>query len=157
MGRTHLNREEDDQALLELERAERQNPKLPFLHYYLGLYYLHQHDYEHAVEEFKKDIEIKPDDAYAYDKLGETYALQQQDTEAEKQYRQEALAAIDEEQKIDPEDYTTHLLRSLVLKGMGQREKAKAEFDIYNRMMNAAREEKGDEEIPNPGLTAEPE
>lgn len=59
MGRTHLNREEDDQALLELERAERQNPKLPFLHYYLGLYYLHQHDYEHSVEEFKKDIEIK--------------------------------------------------------------------------------------------------
>ena len=124
--------------------------------------------------------------AFNYDKLGTVYAFQDQDAEAEKSFRQAlrldahlvtsqlglariyqkqekypaALAALAEVDKMSPENYTAHYLRGQVLQRMGQREKAKAEFDTYTHMMNSAREKRGRElsgEIPNPELTKEPE
>lgn len=37
------------------------NPKLPFVHYNLGLAYLNKQDYEHAAAQFQQDILIEPD------------------------------------------------------------------------------------------------
>src|SRR6266704_866177 len=37
MGKAHLNREETEQAIAELERAVALNPSLPFLHFNLGM------------------------------------------------------------------------------------------------------------------------
>ncbi|HKN34173.1 MAG TPA: tetratricopeptide repeat protein [Terriglobales bacterium] len=186
MGKAHLNNEEDDKALAEFARSEKGDPKLPFLHFNIGLAYLHKQDYERAAQEFKQDIALEPDVAFNYDKLGTVYAFQDQDAEAEKSFRQAlrldahlvtsqlglariyqkqekypaALAALAEVDKMSPENYTAHYLRGQVLQRMGQREKAKAEFDTYTHMMNSAREKRGRElsgEIPNPELTKEPE
>jgi hypothetical protein len=43
---------------------------------------------------------------------------------------------------------------------MGERQKAKAEFETYTRMLNTARERRGKElsgEVPDPQLANEPE
>jgi len=72
----------------------------------------------------------------------------------------DALASLSTAEKLDPESYDTHYLRGQILQKMGQREKAKTEFDTYTRMMAAAREKRGKElsgEIPNPELTVEPQ
>jgi Flp pilus assembly protein TadD len=71
-----------------------------------------------------------------------------------------ALKELDAVQKLTPTDYTAHYLRGQILQRLGQREKAKLEFDTYTRMMNAAREKRGKElsgEIPSPDITAEPQ
>jgi len=185
MGKAFINREEDDNAISELEKATRGNPKLPFVHFNLGLVYLHKQDYERAASEFKADIAVEPDVSYSYLRLADVYVQQQNDAAAEKNYRhavrldpklaagylglakvysrqgkyREALSALSAEEKLDPQNYDSHYIRGQILNHMGQREKAKAEFDTYAREMNAAREKRGRElrsDIPTPDLTAEP-
>ena len=87
MGKAHLNREEYDEAITELELAAKGDPSLPFVHFNLGMAYLKKQDLEHAKAEFLKDIAIEPDVTYDYDQLGQVYYLQQQDQEAEKMFR----------------------------------------------------------------------
>jgi tetratricopeptide (TPR) repeat protein len=185
-GKAHLNNEEDDKALAEFRQAAKGDPKLPFLHFNMGLAYLHKQDYKQATQEFKKDIALEPDIAFSYDKLGTVYALEEKDADAEISFHQalrldpylvtsllglakiyhkqgrnlEALTTLDKIEKISPDNYTVHYLRGQVLQRMGQREKARAEFDAYTQMMNTAREKRGRElsgEIPNPELMKEPE
>jgi tetratricopeptide (TPR) repeat protein len=186
MGKAFLNREEDDKAITELERAQQGDPTLPFLHFNLGLAYEHKQDYERAAEEFKKSIAQESDSPYGYEHLGDVDVALQHDDDATKNYvealkldpkmagsllglakiynRQgryhEALARLSAAEKLDPGSYDTHYLRGQILQKMGEREKAKTEFALYTRMMNEAREKRGRElsgEIPNPELTAEPQ
>ena len=42
MGKAHLNREEYDEAIVELESAAKADPKLPFVHFNLGTAYLRE-------------------------------------------------------------------------------------------------------------------
>jgi len=185
-GRAHLNNQEDEKAIAEFDEAEKSDPKLPFLHFYKGLAYLHKQDYESAIRELNADLAVNPDVAFTYDKLGTAYSAQEKDAEAEKSFREalrldprlvnsslglariyqkqekfsQALALLDSVEKLSPQDYTAHYLRGQVLQKMGQRERARVEFETYTRMMNDAREKRGRElsgEIPNPDLTAEPQ
>jgi len=48
MGKAHLNREEYDEAVRELEAAATADPKLPFVHFNLGLAYMHKQQFEEA-------------------------------------------------------------------------------------------------------------
>lgn len=186
MGRAYLNHEEDDQALAEFSEAMKGDATLPYLHYYMGMAYLHKQDFEHAAEQFQQAIAAEPDAAFNYDKLGSAYHSLEKDDLAEENFRRavkldpqlassylglakiyqkkgewpEALKALDMLQKVSPTNYTAHYLRGQVLQRMGQRDKAKVEFDTYTRMMNAAREKRGKElsgEIPSPDITAEPQ
>jgi tetratricopeptide (TPR) repeat protein len=90
MGKAHLNREEYDDAIRELEAAVKANPKLPFVRFNLGLAYLHKQNYEQAKTEFLADVAVDPDTAATYDQLGDVYVLLQEDVLAEKSY----LAAL---------------------------------------------------------------
>src|SRR5205814_8799942 len=69
IGKGHYNRGEYDEALRELESAAQKNPKLPFVHYYLGETYVKKQDYQRARQEFRKDLEIKPHVAFTYEEL----------------------------------------------------------------------------------------
>ena len=186
IGKAHLNNEEYDQAIAEFEKAAGGNPKMPLLHYHLGIAYTHKQNYEAAANEFRQDIAVEPDVAFNYDRLGALYAMQQNDAEAEKNFRRAieldrripsshfglakiylkqkkypaALAALDAAEKLAPADYNIHALRGQVLQQSGQRAKAAAEFAVYTRMLNAAREKREKEmsgEILNPELTSTPE
>src|SRR5581483_6081985 len=79
--------EEDDKAIAELQRAASVKPKLPFVHYNLGMAYLHKQDYERARDEFLKDVAVEPDVAFNYDELGLVHSYLGQDENAERNYR----------------------------------------------------------------------
>ncbi len=150
LGKAFLARGQDPQALLELEQAEKLGPRLPFLHYNLGLVYKRQHDFEKARREFLKDRDIEPDVAYDYDELGTVTAALGDDATAElyfreavrrdarlgtswyglaKIYRQRkkygaALNALEAALKVDPESASVHYLKAQVLLAIGRKEEA---------------------------------
>jgi tetratricopeptide (TPR) repeat protein len=186
IGKAHLNNDEYDEAISEFEKAARANPKMPLLHYHLGVAYTHKQNYEAAANEFRQDIAVEPDVAFNYDRLGVLYAMQQNDAEAENNFRRAialdpripsshfglakiylrqknysaALAALDAAEKLAPDDYNIHAVRGQALQQSGQRAKAAAEFAVYTRMLNAAREKREKEmsgEIRNPELMSTPD
>jgi len=72
----------------ELEAAAQADPKLPFVHFNLGLAYQRKQDLERARAEFKKDLELEPDVAFTYAELGNVESTLQHEDEAAKNYRQ---------------------------------------------------------------------
>ena len=167
IGKAHLAHEEDSRAFDELQHAARIDPKLPFVHYFLGTLYRRRSDFEAAKQEFLKDAAIEPDVAYDYDQLGLIcYALGQipeaeryfkqalsldaslgtSDFELAKIYKQqgkyaEALHALGAAEAIDPRSASIHYLRAQVLFAMGRRAEAKPEFDEAARLQKATRDE----------------
>ncbi|MGA8866509.1 MAG: tetratricopeptide repeat protein [Candidatus Sulfotelmatobacter sp.] len=185
MGKEHLQLEQYDLALNELQAAARSAPRLPFVHFNLGLTYLKKQDYEHARDEFLKDAALEPDLALNYEELGEVYSLMQQDTEAEKNYRaavgrnprlvsswaglakiyqreekyERALNSIDEANKIDPQRTDLHYLRGQILVHMGHKEEGKKELELAVRIANEKRAEREKQvetgTVPSPELVQE--
>ncbi|HLW84017.1 MAG TPA: tetratricopeptide repeat protein [Candidatus Sulfotelmatobacter sp.] len=182
MGKEHLQLEQYDIALSELQAAAAASPKLPFVHFNLGLTYLKKQDYEHARDEFLKDAAVEPDLALNYDELGEVYSLMQQDDEAEKSYRKAlrrdprlassqvglaklyqreekyplALAAIDAAGKLDPDRTDIHYLRGQVLVHMGRKTEGQKELEAAVRIDNQRRAERQKQvetgTVPSPEL-----
>jgi tetratricopeptide (TPR) repeat protein len=187
IGKAHLNREEYDEALPELEVAAKSSPRLPFVHFYLGSVYLKKQDLDRAKAEFLKDAEIEPDVAYNYDQLGLIAYLQQRDAEAIPLFLKalhldprlssshfqlarvylrlnkfpQALAEIDAAARLSPNSESVHYLRGQVLQRLGRTQEAKVEMDKFTTMSNAAREKRHQEleagPVPDPELTREPQ
>ena len=155
IGKYYLNLEQYDAALTEFRTAADADPKLPFVHFNLGLTYLKKRDYMRARDEFLKDAGVEPDLALNYDELGDVYWLLEDDGDAEKSYREalhrdprlvnshlglakicqhqekfaQALAEIDAAEKIDAKRPDIHYLRGRVLLQMGRKDEAKREQD----------------------------
>jgi tetratricopeptide (TPR) repeat protein len=187
VGKYHLNLEQYDEALAEFQAAANANPKLPFVHFNLGLTYLKKQEYEHARDEFLKDAQVEPDLALNYDELGEVYSFLQQDADAEKSYREalrrdprlenshvglakiylreekyaQALSEIDAAVKLDPERTDIHYLRGQALMHLGRKEEGKKELEAAVRIDNehrAAREKQVEKgTVPSPELLQDPQ
>ncbi|HTF43710.1 MAG TPA: tetratricopeptide repeat protein [Terriglobales bacterium] len=187
MGKAHLNREEYDDAIRELELAAKANPKLPFAHFELGLVYMKKQDFDHAKAEFLADLGVEPDLAYDYDELGLVNYLQQKDQDAVKNlqkavhldpsltsshfnlartYQRQgshalALSEIDAAGKLDRSSYGIHYVRGQVLRSLGRGEEAQAEMRMYTQMSNDAREKRHQElengPARNPEITGDPQ
>ncbi|HZQ95933.1 MAG TPA: tetratricopeptide repeat protein [Candidatus Sulfotelmatobacter sp.] len=153
-GKYHLNRQEYDQAIAQFEASARANPRLPFVHFNLGLAYLGKQDYSRARDEFLKDAEIEPDLALNYEQLGDIYWQTQDDNNAEKSYQEAlrrdprlassrlglariyqrqkkfaaALAQADAALKADPARTDAHYIRGQVLLHLGRKQEAKKEL-----------------------------
>src|SRR5437868_15551270 len=82
-GKYHLNRQEYDAAIARCETAAKANPRLPFVHFNLGMAYLGKQNYSRAREEILKDIAVEPDLALNYEQLGEVYGQTQDDRHEE--------------------------------------------------------------------------
>ncbi len=153
-GKYHLNRQEYDDSIAQFETAAKANPRLPFVHFNLGMAYLGKQNYARAREEFLKDIAVEPDLALNYEQLGEVYWQTQDDSNAEKSYREAlrrdprlasaclglariyqrrqkytaALAETDAALKADPARTDAHYMRGQVLLHLGRKEEAKKEL-----------------------------
>jgi Tfp pilus assembly protein PilF len=168
--------------LTDLQAAARANPKLPFVHFNLGLAYLKKQDYEHARDEFLKDAAVEPDLALNFDELGDVYFLLQQDPAAQKSYREalrldpqivnsylglaksyqreeklpQALGAIDSAIKLAPDRTDIHYVRGQVLLHLGRKDEGKKELEAAVRIDNerrAAREKQVENgTLPSPEL-----
>lgn len=167
IGKAHLAHEIYDRALDEFLQAARLDPKLPFVHYFLGAVYRRQNELEAAKKEFLQDAAIEPDMAYNYDALGAVCFSLNQIPEAEryfkealrldsgqgasdyglaKIYKQQgrydlALAALRAAGAIDPKSASVYYLRGQILYAMGRRKEAKPEFDAASRLRQATRDE----------------
>lgn len=167
MGKADLARLANHQAIAELERAAQDNPRLPYVHFYLGIAALRLHDFARAKAEFLSDLAIDPDVPYTYDELGLVCSYLQQNQEARRYYRDalrldprlasayyglaeidlqekqydEALKALDQAGKLDPRSASVYYLRGRVLLGMGRRAQARSQFEKAARMQKAVRDE----------------
>jgi tetratricopeptide (TPR) repeat protein len=185
VGKAYLTESREDKAISELEQAARADPRLPFVHFNLGLTYRRRHDFVHAKAEFLKDLEIEPDVAFNYDELGAVCPNLQQEDEAERYFREAlrrdshlassyfglakiyehkgrlpaALAALDSAGQVDPSSASIHYLRGQILLHMGRRREAQSEFDIAGTMQKQTRDEfereVSGEQLPSPEITVE--
>lgn len=183
IGKAMLNLEAYDDAAKELTAAEEADPKLPFVHFNLGLLYSKKGDYERAKFEFQKDIALEPDLPFNYDELGNVCSLSNDDQEAEKNYRKalrldphmlnphlglakiyqartlyaKALAELAAAAQIDPESSRIHYLRGQILIHMGKTAEGKKEIETSVRMSSARRDRRQKEleaePVPSPELT----
>jgi len=164
VGKYHLNLEHYDAALVEFQAAAEADPKLPFVHFNLGLTYLKKQDYARARDEFLKDAAIEPDLALNYDELGDLYWLTQDDRNAEISYRKAlsfdprllnsrlglakiyqrqekyapALREIDAAVKLDPARPDLHYVRGQLLLRLGR--KAEAQEELQRAAQNSGNE-----------------
>jgi tetratricopeptide (TPR) repeat protein len=167
VGKAHVARELYRDALDEFSQAAHLDPKLPFVHYFLGTVYRRQNELEAAKREFLQDAAIEPDVAYNYDALGAVcYALNQV-PEAERYFKEAlrldsgqgasdyGLAKIYKQQgnyaaalellraagAIDPQSASVYYLRGQILFAQGRRREAKSQFDEAARLRQATRDE----------------
>jgi tetratricopeptide (TPR) repeat protein len=185
MGKAHLNLEQYDLALADLQAAAEANPKLTFVHFNMGLAYLKKQDYVRARDEFLADAAIEPDLAFNYEELGDVYALMQQNGNAERSYREalrrdpqlvncyvglakvygreakyrQALSAIDSAVKLDPERTDTHYIKGQTLIHLGRKDEGKKELEASVRLDNQHRAEREKQvesgTLPSPELLQE--
>lgn len=187
VGKYHLNLEQYDAALAEFQAAAEADPKLPFVHFNLGLTYLKKQDYPRARDEFLKDAAVEPDLALDYDELGDVNWLMQDDKDAETSYREAlrrdtrlvnshlglakiyqrqqkfapALVEINAAVKLDPARTDIHYVRGQLLLHMGRKEEAKKEMEMAVNIDNqhrAAREKQMENgTVPSPELLQDPQ
>src|ERR1700692_1933044 len=186
MGKAHLNRGEYDDAVTELGAAAKADPKLPFVHFNLGLAYGHKQDYERARNEFHKDIAIESDVPFSYEQLGNLESTVGNDDEAAKNYRSAlkldpqlisshmglakieehrrhyagALSELDQIIRLETGNASAHYLRGQVLTRMGREKEGREELTSATRLLNEQRaarhKELEGETIPSPELAQEP-
>ncbi len=187
VGKYHLNLDHYDLALTEFRAAAEADPKLPFVHFNLGLTYLKKQDYQHARDEFLKDAAVEPDLALNYDELGEVYRLMEDEKNAEQSYREAlrrdrrlvsshlglakiyqhqekyapALVEIDAAGKIDPARTDIHYVRGRVLLQLGRKQEAKKELEAAVSIDNEHRTEREKQmdagTVPSPELLQDPQ
>ena len=154
LGKAYLARDQNYDALRELQRAAQINPKLPFVHYNLGVAYRGNGDLAKAKDEFLKDSAVEPGVAYNYEQLGIICQSLDQKQDAKlyfqralklnhrlgtswyglaKMYKEEkrypeALKALDEAGALDEKSASAHYLRAQVLMQLGRKTEAHAEL-----------------------------
>lgn len=171
----------------DLDAAALADAKLPFVHFNLGLAYLHKQDYDRARTEFLKDIAIEPDVQFNYEQLGGLESTVGNDDEAAKNYRSAlkldpqmiashmglakieerqrhyaaALAELDQIIRLDSGNAGARYLRGQVLVRMGREKEGREELASATKMLNQQREarhkELEGETVPSPELAREPE
>src|SRR5262249_1302056 len=148
----------------ELEKAEKVNPQLPYLHFGLGIAYMRTGDDDRAEAEFRKEIAIEPDFPDIYEQLGEFYLKQDKITDAEKNFREalkrnprmpaslyglakihvreekyrEALPEIDAAVRLAPENQNVHFMRGRILLKLGRRAEGEKEMARAKELLDAA-------------------
>jgi tetratricopeptide (TPR) repeat protein len=183
MGKAHLNRDENVEAVGELSHAAELDPKLPFVHYHLGVAYLMQQDYERARAEFQKDIALEPDLPFSYDQLGLLLFQAGNDADSEKSYQEalrhdpnflsahlglarvrqrqgqysEALQSAQAAEKLAPESAQVQSLKGQILEKLGRHALAQAAFARYRKLLEQgrARREQQMEGPPDPELAGQ--
>lgn len=186
MGKAFLNRDEDQKALDEFQRAEAARSNLPFLHFNLGMAYHGLGENELAESEFRKDIALEPDMAYNYQQLGILHLQAGKDDEAEKDFRealrreprlptsllelgtlrerkgdlQEALKLLNTAVELAPDNHNVHFVRARLLLKLGRKEEAKKEFALSQKLadalVNKDRARMNGTDVPSPEAAEQP-
>jgi tetratricopeptide (TPR) repeat protein len=68
-----IRQEFEEMAARELARAVQLDPRLPQVHYLIGMQAIFRNDLDKGIEEMEREIALNPDFAMAYYKLGDAY------------------------------------------------------------------------------------
>ena len=104
-GRAYGESSYPDEAIEEFKKALAKNNKLPFAHYSLGAAYLNRSGdsaFPLAEVEFRKELAIRPDDAFSYPQLGRIAMSRHDYKEAESDLKRAAA--------LDPRNPDNYLL-----------------------------------------------
>jgi tetratricopeptide (TPR) repeat protein len=185
-GKYYLNLGQPDAALTQFQAAAGANPKLPFIHFNLGLTYAKKQDYARARDEFLRDASIEPDLGLDYQELGNVYWLMQDDDNAETSYHDalrrdprlvdsrlglakvyqrqqkyaQALTELDAAERIDRARPDIHYLRARLLLRLSRPDEAKKELNTAHQLEaehQAGGHPGAGEALPSPELTQDPQ
>jgi Flp pilus assembly protein TadD len=163
LGKAYLNRQENAEAIKELNLAAARDASLPFVHFNLGMAHARLGDDDALAEaEFRKDIEIEPDVADDYAQLGLLYVRDQKKEEAERAFEEAlrreprmatarlglaqlyfgekkfalALREADAAVRLAPDNQNVHYLRGRILTRLGRQSEARTELATAQKLMN---------------------
>ncbi len=160
MGQSFEERQEYPEAMVEFQKALKDNPQAPGLHYALGNLYWLQGRTAEARREFEAELEISPEDYMSTWKLGNTYlqerqfdkalpylqkAIQQKPSLGEayqdlgKAYlethdNERALFYLKKVIQMDPDEPTPHYLLSMTYRHMGNTAEAQTEMGMFEKL-----------------------
>jgi tetratricopeptide (TPR) repeat protein len=186
LAKSMLNRDENQRALEELQKAKQSNPALPFLHFNFGVAYQRLGQLDQAESEFRADIAAAPDLPYSYERLGLIYLRAGKDQQSQESFQQalqrearlptslielaklqlgggDTKAALEYSAsavRLVPENKNAHFVYGQVLQKLGRRQEAAREFEL-TRKLSAAGVDKdrasfGQEKVPEPELAQQP-
>jgi len=159
---------------LALERCP--DPYLPGLHYSLGNAYWMEAKWDQAIEQFKQELAISPDNYLVTWKIGDCYVYQrdyaqalpylqkalkqkpgfhQAERDMGKLYIQigkpeEALVYLQKAAKADPEEASLHYLMAQAYRKMGKQDELKTELELFQKY----RKQETDRAARHPGADA---
>ena len=150
----------DDLADAELRLAQKQDPRLPHVHYLLGQTALFRGQLDDSIALFRKELEINPADSMALLRLGDAYVRQMKWNDAigvlqrsvwinpsfsgpyillgrayvKKGEMGTAEGMLRRAVELDPNNTSAHYLLAQVLQQTGRAEEAKREFEAAERL-----------------------
>ncbi len=166
IGKAYLNHLENDKAQTEFQQAAAADPKLPFVHFYLGIVAQREHKFAQARREFERDIALEPDVAFNYDHLGAVLGDLNQNQAAAAAFHQalrrdprlassyfglgkielrqhrdrEALVALRAAARLSPDSASAHYLLGQAYLRSGDRAASKSQFAVAARLRQAVRD-----------------
>jgi len=181
MGRAWLMRQRDQEAAEELRKAAQMDPKLPFVHYSLGMIAVGQGDYAQAKAEFTKDLAVEPGLSFDYEEIGAACLKLDQPGEAEQAFRHaiqldtsaasaylglakiynasgryaQALVNLNRVEKLDDQSASVHYLKAQSLTHLNRRAEAKAEFEVSARLRRSTRDRLEEQVSARPAVDAQ--
>jgi tetratricopeptide (TPR) repeat protein len=178
MGDSYELRKDYPNAQAEYLKAIEKSPDpyLPGLHYSLGSSYWMEGMWEPAIEQFKQELAISPDDYLTIWKLGDTYLFQRKYDEARpyleraikekpdlgQAYRdmgklciqtgqpEQALVYLKKVVALDPEEPSVHYLLAQVYRKMGKEPELKAELELFQKL----KKQETDRAVKHPDTSA---
>jgi tetratricopeptide (TPR) repeat protein len=177
MGQSFEEREEYPAAMVEFQKAIKENPQAPGLHYALGNVLWLQGRWGEARQEFEAELAISPEDSQSTWKLGNSYLQERQYDKAmpylQKAIRQKpslggayqdlgklylethdnehALYYLKKVVQMDPEEATPHYLLALTYRRLGNVEESRAEMGTFEKL----KKEENDRRLPPEAMFAD--
>ena len=171
VGRAHLYRNEDREAVEALQRALQKNPRLLYAQYYLGMAFRRLNDLASARRAFLAEVRLHPDAAFAWNQLGIVETKLGHWDAAGRYFRkalaadprlasarlglagvyrqagrlQEELAQLDLALELEPQSYSIHYQRGHLLLRLHRTEEGLAELRQVRQLLQPANDRVDDE------------
>lgn len=125
IGRVRVQEGRTEEAQEVLRKALDLDPGLAKTHFFLGMTYKSQGNYDQALEHLRAAEQKYPRDRVVLNQIGRILFLKRQ--------YQEAVEVLQRVLRIDPEDLQAHYNLMLAYRGLGNRELAAREQQLYLR------------------------
>jgi tetratricopeptide (TPR) repeat protein len=125
IGRVRVQEGRPAEAIEVLNKALELDPKLARAHFFLGMTYKNQGDYDQAMEHYRVAEAEYPQDRVLLNQIGRLLFLKRQFAEA--------MGVFERVLRIDPEDLQAHYNLMLCCRAEGDQDRAQLEQTLYLR------------------------